>query len=232
MSLLTHSQTQSAIKALDEFLAAAPGEDGRSLSEAGDEVDELRRRAIDQSIRPLVMEFLSESVDLADFRTRIISLNQRNDHWGFLRADGRGFFEASVVVAPDIKEFEREIREAIAAPTSENGARDKLSRFISFAERHGAALGAEGGPAAGSIPYFLSWFWQVQDRDTWPVQHPDCVDGMVPRKLFVPTADLASDYLVFKQTYEELADAFKNRSGRFYGHYEVERVFRHAAGRE
>ena len=231
MSLLTHSQTQSAIDALDAFLAAAPDDGGGSLTEIGDEVDELRRRAIDQSIRPLVMEFLSESVDMADFQTRVVSLNQRNDHWGFLGDEGRGFFESFIAAAPDVKECEAELREAVAAPTSENGARDKLSRFISHAKRHGAALGADGAPDAASISYFLSWFWQVQDRDTWPVQHPDCVAGMTKLKLFVATVDLAEDYVVFRQTHEELADAFKNRSGQFHGHYEVERVLRFAAER-
>lgn len=225
MPLLTRDQLTRATGALDAWLAAPPGADGRTRFELDDERDAQRRQTIDDSIRPLLMDYLTESVDLADFKTRIVSANQRRDLWGFLGIEGRGFFDAYVVAAPDVKACDRELREAIAAPTSNNLARVKIQEFVSHVKRHGAQLADEGSPNPASIPYFLSWFWQCQDRDTWPVYHPACVTGMLRLKLWQTTEDFAEDYVVFKQIYEELADAYKNRSGKYYGHYEVERVF-------
>ncbi len=232
MPSLTHEQTQRAIEALDSVLNAPARPDGRSAMEYWDERDQLRRQAIDDSLRPLVMSFLSESVDLADFKTRVLGLNQRHDHWGFDEEGGAGFLEAYVATAPDKDECVGELREAVAAPTSENGAREKLSRFLSHATRHGAQPGGgEGAPDAEVIPFLLSWSWQVQDRDTWPVQFGVSIEAMKRLGLFVAAGDSADDYIVFKQTCEELADVFKNRGGRFFGHYEVERVMRSAGER-
>ena len=53
---------------------------------------------------------------------------------------------------------------------------------------------------------------------------------MLRLDLLQRTDDQADDYVVFKQIYEELADSFKNRSGKFFGCYEVERALRHSAG--
>ena len=229
MPSLTLEQTRRANEALNALLNAPSREDGRSSMEYWDERDHLRRQAIDDALRPLVMSFLSESLDLADFKARVLALNQRHDHWGFAEEGGGKFLDDYVSSARDKDECVRELRDALAAPTSENGARDKLNRFLSHASRHGAQPGGgESAPDSSTIPFLLSWSWQVQDRDTWPVQFGAVIGGMKRLGVFVAAGDPADDYVVFKQACEELADVFKNRSGRFFGHYEVERVLRSA----
>lgn len=230
MPILSGDQIARAKSALDAWLAAPPGPDGRTRLELDEERDAQRRQTIDDAIRPLIMDYLTESIDFDDFKTRVINANQRRDVWDFLGMEGQGFYDAYAAAAPDVKARDRELREAVAAPTSNNLARVKIQDFVSHVKRHGAQLNETGSPDPASIPYFLSWFWQCQDRDTWPVYQPTCVTGMLRLNLLQTTDDLADDYVVFKQIYEELADAFKNRGGKFFGCYEVERVLRHAAG--
>jgi hypothetical protein len=230
MPILTGDQIKRANGALDAWLAAPSDPDGRTRLELDEERDAQRKQAIDDAIRPLVMDYLTESVDFDDFKTRIVSANQRRDLWDFLGVEGLGFFDAYVAAAPDVKARDRELRQAISAPTSNNLARVKIQNFVSHVKRHGAQLNEDGSPDPASIPYFLSWFWQCQDRDTWPICNSACVTVMLRLKLLRTTDDFADDYVVLKQIYEELADAFKNRRGKFFGCYEVERVLRHAAG--
>jgi len=80
-------------------------------------------------------------------------------------------------------------------------------------------------PKPGSVPFFLSYFWQIQDRTVWPVYYTNSVNVMTDMNLWLPTEEPAVDYLVFKKIHEELGQVFANDSGIPFGPYEVEHVF-------
>ena len=68
------------------------------------------------------------------------------------------------------------------------------------------------GPKPGSIPFFLSYFWQVQDRATWPVYYTNSVNTMIDLNLWQPSEELADDYVAYKHIQEELAALFTQAS--------------------
>jgi hypothetical protein len=75
------------------------------------------------------------------------------------------------------------------------------------------------------VPFFLSYFWQIQDRRTWPVYYTSSVNTMIDLNLWQPTEDLADDYIAFKHLHEELAEVFTKASGKPFDLYAVEHVF-------
>ena len=82
-----------------------------------------------------------------------------------------------------------------------------------------------GRPKLGSVPFFVSNFWQIQEREVWPVFYTNSVNTMIDLNLWQPTDELAGDYLTYKHIHEDLASVFTRQAGRKFGLYDVEHVF-------
>jgi hypothetical protein len=143
------------------------------------------------------------------------------------------FFNMLVNVAEDQAECDRQIKSAMSVPGDEERARGHIRAFAEYVERLGDKHLAGGGskqgrPKPGSIPFFLSYFWQVQDRAVWPIYYTASVNQMTALSLWTSTGDLGDDYIAFKRIQEELAKAFTDAGGQKFGLYDVEHVFWHS----
>ncbi len=167
---------------------------------------------------------------MADFKTKVDGINKRNELWGFKGVKGQMFFNMVVKVADNATKCDQEIKAAIKAPTNEAVASDQIKTFFSFVNRIGEQHLQSGGtkaerPKPGSVPFFLSYFWQIQERDVWPVYYTNSVNVMTDMNLWLPTEEPSVDYLTYKRIHEELGQVFANETGKHFGLYEVEHVF-------
>lgn len=230
MGHLTSEQRNRAIEVMRQYLSAPPNPGGRTPLEDNLELDRNRAELIDRELKPLVEDYLAGLTALPEFKARVDGINKRNEYWGFKGIKGQMFFNMIVNVSGDPKECDQEIKTAIALPTSEDIASSRIKTFHSYIRRLGedhieAGGSKQGRPKAGSIPFFLSYFWQIQDRTTWPIYYTNSVNTMIDLNLWQPTDELADDYVMFKQLHRELADLFTLESGRPFDLYEVEHVF-------
>ncbi len=222
--MLTEQQRQRASAALREYQGAT-----QVLDEDRD-LDRKRTALIESELKPLVQSYLGGRTDLAAFKSRNDGLNKRNRFWGFKGIKGQMFFNMVVNVADDLQECDQEIKSAIALPANEQMASSRMKTFASYVQRLGdqwvgAGNTRHGTPKPGSIPFFLSYFWHIQDRDTWPVYYTSSVNAMVDLNLWQPSGELADDYSAYKRLHEELAQLFAADTGRAYHLYDVEHVF-------
>jgi hypothetical protein len=227
--MLTPEQRNRAIEVMQEFLTAPRNADGRTPLESDTELDMNRVRMIDAELKPLVESYLAGQTPLAEFKSKIDGINKRNEFWGFKGIKGQMFFNMVVNVADDESECDQEIKAAIALPTGEDIARSRIKTFHSYMRRIGNVFVEGGGtkqgrPKPGSIPFFLSYFWQIQDRTTWPVYYTNGVKTMIDLNLWQPSDELADDYIAFKRLQEELAALFSQVSKRPFDIYGVEHV--------
>jgi hypothetical protein len=215
---------------MKEYLQAPPNADGKSPVERSADGDKERAELIDGQLKPLVDTYLVGKVPLDEFKSKVDGINKRHGRWGFKGIKGQMFFNMILNVAHDAAECDQEIKAAIVAPTSEDMARSRIRTFASYVHRIGEAHVEGGGskqgrPKPSSIPFFLSYFWQIQDRRTWPVYYTNSVNTLIDLNLWQLTEDLAEDYIAYKHLYEELAQAFTQASGRSFALYDVEHVF-------
>ena len=222
--MLNEQQRQRALVVLHEYLDAA------QLVDEDRDLDQKRATMIGSDLKPLVLSYLNGGIDMAEFKSRIDGLNKRNRFWGFKGIKGQMFFNMVVNVADDPEECDQEIKSAIALPANEQMASSRMKTFASYVQRLGdqwvgAGNTRHGRPKPGSIPFFLSYFWQVQDCDTWPVYYTSSVNAMVDLNLWQPSGELADDYLTYKRLHEELARLFASDVGRDFHLYDVEHVF-------
>jgi hypothetical protein len=229
-TVLTQEQKQRALEIMREYLAAPKNEDGKALEEVQSERDGKRLDLIARVLNPLVVGYLSGNVPLAGFKSEVDSINKRHEWWGFKGVKGQMFFNLTVNAAEDSTELDHELKAAIIVPASEQIASSRLKTFVSYVKRLGQQVVESGGspharPNTGSVPFFLSYFWQIQDPHKWPVYYTNSVQVMTDLNLWLPSGEASDDYLAFKHIHEELAEIFARASGRKFSFYEVEHVF-------
>lgn len=212
------------------YLAAPPNPDGRTPQVVQRERDERRAQLIDSELKPLVQSYLQGHVALSAFKSQIDSLNKRHEYWGFKGIKGQMFFNMITNTATDENQCDRELKQALAVPATEDVAKALIMAFAGYAtglgDLHVKAGGSKHGrPKVGSVPYFLSYFWQIQDRLKWPVFYTNTVNTLGDMNLWQPTGELANDYVAYKRTHEELCRLYTEASGQAFGLYDVEHVF-------
>ena len=230
IELLNADQIRRAVEVMRAYLAAPKNPDGPIPLEVQMGRDQFRVELIETELIPLLDDYLSSRMSLNDFKTKIDGINKRNEFWGFRGPKGQMFFNIVVNVSDDPKECDREIKAAITVPMSEEVASSRIKTFTDYVRRIGEKHLGSGGskqsrPKIGSVPFFLSYFWQIQDREVWPVFYTNTVNVMTDMNLWIPTGEAAADYLTYKRIHEELSRLFSEDSKRHFGLYEVEHVF-------
>jgi hypothetical protein len=221
---------QNPVEVMRLYLSAPANEDGLTPVRRSEEVDKQRVALIDGTLRQMLIDYLAGRVPLEDFKPKNDGINKEHKCWGFQGIKGQMFFNLVVKLASDAAECDREIKAAIAVPPSEEAARTRINAFANYVRRIGEAHVKAGGnkqgrPKPSSIPFFLSYFWQLQDRRTWPIYYTNAVNTLGALGLWQPGDDLAENYIAYKHQYEELAQKFSQVSGKEFDLYGVEHVF-------
>jgi hypothetical protein len=233
MGLLNEQQKQRAIEVMQEYLAAPENlQTGPSteIKRRGYPLDQERIRVIANELKPLLVPYLSGGLNFKEFKSKIDSVNKRNRYWGFKGVKGQMFFNLIVKVAEDLDECDEQIKTAITLPENDTMAVSRIKTFDSYIKRISqewvdAGNDSRGCPKPSSIPFFLSYFWQVQDYTVWPVYYTNSVQTMKDLNLWEESGNLGDDYIAFKDLHHELADLFSKESGELFNLYTVEHVF-------
>lgn len=164
---LNQEQLQQALEIMRAYFAAPPTAEGRTPAEADANLDSQRVSLIEGELKPLTTRYLSDQITLAEFKTKVDGINKRNQLWGFKGIKGQMFFNLILNVADDERECDQELKAAISLPTNEEIASSRIKTFASYikriGEQHVEAGGSKHGkPNVSSVPFFLSYFWQVR----------------------------------------------------------------------
>lgn len=232
MSILNQQQLNNAMEAMREYLSAPvspKAEPALARYRAG---VKNRRSVIECEYRPLIDAYLNSGVALADFRSRVASINARHRIWAFNGPGGQMSFNMLLNVVKalgELGECDCELKKALPVPPSEEIASARIERFAAYVKRVRDHWVREGRspwqrPKIGSVLFFLSHFWRIQDFSAWPVYYPTSVRRMGELGLWGPSGDLPEDFLTFKHVQEELAAAFAEASREPFDLYRVEVV--------
>lgn len=230
MLLLNEQQNIVALEIMKKYLSKV-FQDGKTAVEIEDQLDKERLKLIESQLKPLLSDYLQGKMELADFKIKINSINATNrELWGFNGIKGQMFFNMVFNIAEDLNELDAELKAAIAVPQNEDIASSRIKTFTSFVKRLTeqsieAGTSPRKAPQIASIPFFLSYFWQIQDNEQWPVYYTNSVNTMVDLNLWQPSGDASQDYLTFKRIHEELVQLFTKQAGEKFNLYKVEHVF-------
>ena len=234
---LTPELKQVALQALDAYLHAPSGPDGRTPVEMEAEFDESRVKLIEGTLKPLLVAYFDGAVPLVPFKRQMDGANKQNPLWGFKGIKGQMFFNMLTNLADNKDECNSELKLVLRLPSDEKDAATKLCGFRDYVARVGEGFVEKGGdrrgrPMPGSVPYFVSYFWQrYQNRDVWPVYYTNTVQMLSDMNLWEESGEVGEDYLSFKRLNEILIETYSEASGRLFNLYDVEHVFWFKSGK-
>ena len=236
---MTPELQKIAVAAARGYLEAPSLEDGRTPVEVEAKLDRDRIELIEKALRPLLTKYLERSISTGDFKRQIDGINKQNRLWGFSGTKGQMFFNLLVNAVDELQstpELDDQLRLSIKQPANNEGANTILKNFKNYVVRAGQQFIEAGGdprskPSPNSIPFFLSYFWQIQEPDMWPVYYTSAVQMIEGMNLLRATGDIGEDYLAYKRLHEELAVLFSKEFTRKFGLYDVEHVFWFKSGR-
>ena len=230
VKLLDKQNLQLATEIMEEYLSAPAADDGKPPMQDSHDRDKKRINVIDNVLKPLLDQYFNNEIPLQEFKFKVDGISKTHPHWGFRGIKGQMFFNMLLNTTDNHDECDQEIKSAIQVPSSDEIASSRIKTFRSYVKRIGdqwvdAGNNRYGTPKIGSIPFFLSFFWQIQNREIWPVYYTNSVNTMTDMNLWVPSDNLAENYIAFKKIHQELAAHFTEVSKQTFDLYEVEHVF-------
>jgi hypothetical protein len=153
-------------------------------------------------LKAMLDRFLRAEAGLAEFAKESQDLSFAQPHWGF-----KGFAQmqlnqyAKVAQAANlVEETERVLRTVLPAPSGDAEARNALHELVALTEKladEAARLGI-GKPAPGRVPFVVSYFWEAQDRDLWPVAYRASKEVLAEHGLYRDADNPADSYLALR----------------------------------
>lgn len=177
--------------------------------------------------RSTLSSFLNGETDLQSFIDTVSSECARTQLWGFSGHSGMKFFRglAKEALPENETEFTALLRDALAEPERQDAAEEKLRRFCDYTEEIIADL-PERDPsiAVGFVPYFLSYFWQLQAPDTYPTYYASMRDALSDLDVWSPSGNRPRDYIAFWELNEELREVLEAHTGEDIHLWDIERL--------
>lgn len=164
------------------------------------------REAALPALRDLIDRFLTGQLSVSAFRTAIDSFVKSEPHWGF-KGTALMFF-TQLVKAAEPDRLTTALRDALPPPHDEDGARAKIGAFRDFvieARDRAAELGRTR-PQVGRINFFLSFFWEAQEREAWPIYFPNSRDVLSREGALDLVGSSADKYVAYRRVMLELAE--------------------------
>lgn len=191
------------------------------------EFDERRRNRL-PILNDLLDSFLQEEIELSEFKSEIDGQNKRYPIWGFKGMNGMMFFNMLRTSAGESRQGELAelLRNVFQQPDSPTEASGKIRSLEGFVEQlRNEANDLRKTPRPGSIPYFLSYFWQLRAPDSYPIYYTSMVRAFSDLAIWEPENDLAESYTEFWKLNEEIRTVLENHTENDIHLWSIEHAF-------
>jgi hypothetical protein len=192
--------------------------------------DELDRKRLE--VIPEVLDwldkFFTDEIPLEEFKTGVDGLNKRNPLWGFSAINGQMFFNMLTKTSINnnkLDELSELLKDLLQVPDSIDEAQRKIKRLESFVIEISRDISdRRRAPKVGSIPYFLSYFWQIQNPNIYPIYYTSMIEGFRQNEIWTPSGDVSTDYRDFYFLNFEIKEYLSNETGREISLWDIEHM--------
>jgi len=198
------------------------------------ELDEKRLIVI-QKTKVLLNNFFNQNIELKVFKHSIDVINKKNRLWGFKGINGMMFFNMlyngsnKVGLLPPLNQT---LVDCLKVPQDVKEAKEKIKRFVFFVGTINNSMLSEGiskrkAPRIKSSLFFLSYFWQIQDPERFPIFYNSLELSFKNLGFLVETKDLSIYYASFFGLNNYLRNLFRQHLNRKIDFWYVEHVIWH-----
>ena len=211
----------------EKYLAA----NRKVVNTKGNEIEDIDARRVPAAaaIKAIINEFLQGAIDVAEFKTRNDSYNKKNNFWGFTAVKGQMFFNLLVKTSDAsgrLTELSALLRKVIKVPdTLQDGLMkiNDLELFVTSIFEN--AIDKRTAPNPGSVGYFLSYFWQIQDHKSWPIIYSSMILSFEELGVWPQPDSQSEAYKEFYNINEEVKGIISTHSGIEITNWDVEHCF-------
>ncbi|MDP3542029.1 MAG: AAA family ATPase [Elusimicrobiota bacterium] len=202
---LSPAQTEKALELLEKFRSG-----GFTLAYQGTtyndykDWDRAREDAL-KDMHPELDKFLEGSANLREFRDISNKMAFGHNLWGFTSFSGQMVVNGISKYSRDDAETAAFLRKCLALPKSKAEAASKIKEMAEGIPR----FLTQGGFRVGSVPYLLSYFWQIQDPRFAPIYYHNSRQTLESLGLYREADDLAQAFIEFWDIHDELANIYK-----------------------
>lgn len=191
-------------------------------------IDE-KRIASFEPLKKFLNDFLSGKSDLNAFKTEIDSFNKQNNYWGFTSIKGQMFFNL-LLKTSETEEQQNKLTklliECISEPKNLNDALTKIEHLEKYASSlFNSASDKRKAPNPGSVCYFLSYFWQIQNHNNWPIMYSSIINVLIALGLWSDTSDPKGAYEQFFNINEDIKKILSSRTNKPISNWDAEHSF-------
>lgn len=191
-------------------------------------LDEKRQVAIIQ-LKSIINNFLTNSIDSSEFKTSIDSFNKQNNFWGFTSVKGQMFFNLL------LKNFENNeqinslnllLKKCLIEPKDLKDALTKIEELDNYTTAiFSKAPDKRRAPNPGSVCYFLSYFWQIQNPTKWPVMYSSMVVSLTDIGIWQDAPTHKESYQIFFNLNEEIKQILSAHTNKTITNWDTEHAF-------
>lgn len=189
-------------------------------------IDESRKKAIEQ-LKQFVQQYISDEIDIFEFKTTVDSFNKRNNLWGFTATKGQMFFNQLVKNnEKNIDKVSLLLKQTISKPKNISDALSKIETLDKFC--YGIFSKAKDKRKVanpGSIGYFLSYFWQIHNPLQWPILYTSLSNAFKALEIWEEHSSQKETYRYFYNLNEEIKNIIKRHSNKEITNWDAEHAF-------
>lgn len=225
---LSKSQIEQIQRIWEDYISHGARILNASKEYTQQELDEKRLEIIPEVLGWL-NRFLKDEIALEEFKTANDGINKRNRLWGFQAINGQMFFNVlakNSSAGERREEFIELLKSSLPAPAAITQARTTIKTFARFTKDLGQySADPRGAPKVGSIPYFLSYFWQIQKPEEVPIYYTSMVNALSNLDIWSPSGEVDEDYVEFYKLNHEMLEYLSNQASRKLRLWDVEHAF-------
>lgn len=225
---LSKSQVEQIQRVWGDYIAHGEKILNASQEYTQQELDE-KRLAVIPEVLGWLNRFSTGEVALEEFKTANDGINKRNRLWGFQAINGQMFFNVLTKnsnAGEHREKFIELLKASLPAPDSIANARIIIKNFTRFTKELGQySADARGAPKVGSIPYFLSYFWQIQKHEEYPIYYSSMVNALSNLDIWSPSGEVDEDYVEFYKLNHEMLEFLSKQTSRKLRLWDVEHAF-------
>jgi hypothetical protein len=118
------------------------------------------------------------------------------------------------------------LKKCISIPKNLEDALDKIEELENYClSIFSKAKDKRKVPNPGSVGYFLSYFWQIQDCEKWPILYTSLVNSFTELGIWQIKATQKESYLFFFELNEEIKKILSDHSRIQVTNWEAEHAF-------
>ncbi|MEE1946934.1 restriction endonuclease FokI C-terminal domain-containing protein [Pedobacter sp. KR3-3] len=189
-------------------------------------IDDARRTAIIE-LKKFIEDFQNNQINIFEFKTNVDGYNKRNNLWGFTATKGQMFFNQLVKNSEaNIEKLTSLLKQCIGIPKTLDDALAKIDALEKYCSAiYNKAKDKRKVPNPGSVSYFLSYFWQIQDEQKWPILYTSLINAYLELGIWKEAENQVNAYRYFYALNEEIKSVLKLYTGKEISNWDAEHAF-------